>query len=25
MDVKLLTHTPEPDRVVATAARLCYS
>ncbi len=25
MKVILLTHTPEPDRVVATAARLCYS
>lgn len=25
MEVKLLSHTPEPDRVVATAARLCYS
>lgn len=25
MEVKLITHTPEPDRVVATAARLCYS
>ncbi len=25
MEVKLLSYTPEPDRVVATAARLCYS
>lgn len=25
MDVQLLTHTPEPERVVAAAARLCYS
>jgi len=25
MKVTLLTHTPEPDRVVAAAARLCYS
>lgn len=25
MKVTLLTYTPEPDRVVATAARLCYS
>ena len=25
MEVKLLTYTPEPDRVVATAARLCYA
>jgi len=25
MLVKLLTHTPEPERVVAAAARLCYS
>ena len=23
--VKLLEHTPEPERVVAMAARLCYS
>lgn len=25
MQVKLLSHTPEPERVVAAAARLCYS
>jgi thymidylate synthase (FAD) len=25
MKVTLLSHTPEPERVVATAARLCYS
>ncbi|HHY96204.1 MAG TPA: FAD-dependent thymidylate synthase [Firmicutes bacterium] len=25
MKVKLLAHTPEPERVVAAAARLCYS
>jgi thymidylate synthase (FAD) len=25
MDVQLLTHTPDPERVVAAAARLCYS
>ncbi|MGM0366158.1 MAG: FAD-dependent thymidylate synthase [Actinomycetota bacterium] len=25
MDVKLLRHTPEPERTVALAARLCYS
>lgn len=25
MKVTLLTHTPEPERLVATAARLCYS
>jgi|JTFP01.1.fsa_nt_gb thymidylate synthase (FAD) len=25
MRVKLLTHTPEPERLVAAAARLCYS
>ncbi|PLX81584.1 MAG: thymidylate synthase (FAD) [Desulfuromonas sp.] len=25
MQVQLLTHTPEPERVVAAAARLCYS
>lgn len=25
MKVTLLTHTPEPDRLVAAAARLCYS
>lgn len=25
MNVKLLTHTPEPERVVACAAKLCYS
>ncbi|MEJ2199472.1 MAG: FAD-dependent thymidylate synthase, partial [Desulfuromonadaceae bacterium] len=23
--VQLLTHTPEPEKVVAAAARLCYS
>lgn len=23
--VKLIAHTPEPDKVVASAARLCYS
>ena len=25
MRVQLLTHTPEPEHVVAAAARLCYS
>lgn len=25
MKVEMLTHTPEPDKVVAAAARLCYS
>lgn len=25
MDVRLLSYTPEPDRVVALSARLCYS
>ena len=25
MKVKLLTHTPEPEKVVAAAAKLCYS
>jgi len=25
MDVKLISHTPEPEKVVAAAARLCYS
>lgn len=25
MKVKLLTHTPEPEKVIATAAKLCYS
>ncbi len=25
MDVKLLTYTPEPEKVVAAAARICYS
>ena len=25
MDVTLLYHTPEPERAVATAARLCYA
>jgi thymidylate synthase (FAD) len=25
LKVELLTHTPEPDRLVAAAARLCYS
>lgn len=25
MQVKLLSHTPEPEKVVAAAARLCYS
>ena len=25
MKVELLTHTPEPDKVIASAARLCYS
>lgn len=25
MQVQLLTHTPDPERVVAAAARLCYS
>jgi len=25
MQVKLIRHTPDPDRTVAAAARLCYS
>jgi thymidylate synthase (FAD) len=25
MQVQLLTHTPEPEKIVAAAARLCYS
>lgn len=25
MNVKLITHTPEPEKVVAAAAKLCYS
>lgn len=25
MKVKLLTHTPEPEKVIATSAKLCYS
>ena len=25
MQVKLLRHTPEPDKTVAMSARLCYS
>ena len=25
MEVKLISHTPEPEKVVAAAARLCYS
>ena len=25
MNVKLLTHTPEPEKIIATAAKLCYS
>ena len=25
MKVKLLSHTPDPERLVATAAKLCYS
>lgn len=25
MNVKLLTHTPEPEKLVASAAKLCYS
>ena len=25
MKVKLLEHTPNPERVIAAAARLCYS
>lgn len=25
MKVKLLTHTPEPEKIIATAAKLCYS
>lgn len=25
LNVKLISHTPEPDRLVAAAARLCYS
>ena len=25
MHVKLLAHTPDPEKVIATAAKLCYS
>ena len=25
MKVELLEHTPEPERVIAAAAKLCYS
>ncbi|MGN0595097.1 MAG: FAD-dependent thymidylate synthase [Hominimerdicola sp.] len=25
MKVKLITHTPEPEKIIATAAKLCYS
>ena len=25
MQVKLLTHTPEPEKIIATAAKLCYA
>ena len=25
MNVKLLAHTPEPEKIIATAAKLCYS
>lgn len=25
MNVKLITHTPEPEKVIASAAKLCYS
>ena len=25
MNVELLYHTPDPERAVATAARLCYA
>lgn len=25
LKVKLMAHTPEPDKVVASAAKLCYS
>ncbi|MEG2394930.1 MAG: FAD-dependent thymidylate synthase, partial [Ruthenibacterium sp.] len=25
MKVTLLTHTPEPEKIVAAAAKLCYS
>ena len=25
MEVKLLRHTPEPEKTVAMSARLCYS
>lgn len=25
MDVRLLFHTPEPERAIAAAARLCYA
>ena len=25
LNVKLIAHTPEPERVVSAAARLCYS
>lgn len=25
MKVKLISHTPEPEKVIAMAAKLCYS
>ena len=25
MNVKLIAHTPDPERLLASAARLCYS
>ena len=25
MNVKLITYTPDPEKVVASAAKLCYS
>ena len=25
MKIKLLSHTPEPDKVISMAAKLCYS
>ena len=25
MKVKLIAHTPDPEKVIATAAKLCYS
>ena len=25
MNVTLIIHTPEPEKIIATAARICYS